>query len=50
MMTLMADWSNNMNLIIHSAGILDSYNATSYEKLIQDFEIVRYGQTLFQRL
>ena len=48
MMTLMADWSNNMNLIIHSAGILDSYNATSYEKLIQDFEIVRYVKRYFR--
>ena len=48
MLTLMADWSNNMNLIIHSAGILDGYNSTSYEKLIQDFEILRYVKRYFK--
>lgn len=48
MMTLMADYANNMNLIIHSAGILDGYNATSYEKLIQDFEILRYVKRFFK--
>ncbi|MEG0875149.1 MAG: trimethylamine methyltransferase family protein [Clostridiales bacterium] len=42
MITLMADWENHMNFIIHSAGILDGYAATSYEKVISDFEIVRY--------
>lgn len=42
MITLMADWENHMNFIIHSAGILDGYASTSYEKVIQDFEIVRY--------
>ncbi|MBQ2764123.1 MAG: trimethylamine methyltransferase family protein [Firmicutes bacterium] len=48
MLTLMADFSNNMNLVIHSAGILDGYNSTSYEKVIQDFEIVRYVKRYFR--
>lgn len=44
----MADFSNHMNLIIHSAGILDGYNSTSYEKVIQDFEIIRYVKRYFR--
>lgn len=42
MITLMADFENHMNFVIHSAGILDGYASTSYEKVIQDFEIIRY--------
>ncbi len=42
MITLMACYMNNMNLIIHAAGILEGYNATSYEKVLQDFEILKY--------
>ena len=48
MMTLMADYANHMNLVIHSAAILDGYNSTSYEKVIQDFEIVRYVTRYFR--
>ncbi len=48
MMTLMADYANHMNLIIHSAGILDGYGSTSYAKIIQDFEIVRYVTRFFK--
>ncbi|MBQ9068950.1 MAG: trimethylamine methyltransferase family protein [Eggerthellaceae bacterium] len=42
MITLMTDYTNHMNLVIHSAGILDGYATTSYEKVIQDFEIIGY--------
>lgn len=42
MITLMACYENDMNLIIHAAGILDGYNAVSYEKVLQDFEILNY--------
>lgn len=31
---------NKMNLIIHSAGIMEGYSAVSYEKVICDFEII----------
>ena len=31
-----------MNFIVHSAGILDGYAYTSYEKVISDFEVNRY--------
>jgi len=40
MMSLMATAQAGMNLIIHSAGILDSYNSMSYEKLVIDLEII----------
>ena len=42
MLTLLADYEAHMNFIIHTAGILDGYNSTSYEKVLQDFEILRY--------
>jgi len=40
MMTLMATAQARTNFIIHSAGILDSYNSMSYEKFIVDLEII----------
>ncbi|MEL7563425.1 MAG: trimethylamine methyltransferase family protein [Dehalobacterium sp.] len=40
MMSLMATAQAGMNLIIHSAGVLDSYNSMSYEKLIVDLEMI----------
>ncbi|MDO5411020.1 MAG: trimethylamine methyltransferase family protein [Lachnospiraceae bacterium] len=42
MITLMACYENNMNLIIHAAGILDGYNGVSYEKVLADFEVLNY--------
>lgn len=42
MMNLMTSWQVGINLMVHSVGILDSFNSVSYEKLIQDFEIIRY--------
>lgn len=41
-MTFLACAQNKVNFIIHSAGILDGYAYTSYEKVISDFEVVRY--------
>lgn len=47
---LMVAKENNASLIIHSAGILDSYSAVSYEKFILDLQnidyIVRLGTSL----
>jgi len=40
MMTLMACAEAKMNLIIHSAGILDSYNSMSFEQCIVDLELI----------
>ncbi len=41
-LTLLACCQNKVNFIIHSAGILDGYTCTSYEKVISDFEVIRY--------
>lgn len=42
MLTYLVCRQNDMNLIVHSAGILDSYTCVSYEKLITDFEVIDY--------
>lgn len=42
MLTYLACRENKMNLIVHGAGILDSYTCVSFEKLIMDFEIMEY--------
>lgn len=42
MMTCMACKQSGINLMVQSAGIIDSYLAVSYEKLISDFEIIDY--------
>jgi trimethylamine--corrinoid protein Co-methyltransferase len=40
MMSMLIACQNRVNLIVHSAGILDSYAATSYEQFIVDIEII----------
>jgi trimethylamine---corrinoid protein Co-methyltransferase len=40
MLTFLATFAAKTNVIIHSAGIMDSYNAMSYEKFIVDLEII----------
>lgn len=40
MMSMLLACQNKVNLIIHSAGILDSFAATSYEQFIVDLEII----------
>ncbi len=42
MMNLMLCVQNGVNLIYHSAGILDGFALMSYEKLVADFEIINY--------
>ena len=42
LLTYLSCCQNKVNFIIHSAGILDGYSYTSYEKVISDFEIIRY--------
>jgi trimethylamine--corrinoid protein Co-methyltransferase len=41
MMSMMVAFQSKVNLIVHSAGILDSFGAMSYEKFIVDLEIIR---------
>ena len=40
MMSMLLACQNRVNLIVHSAGILDSYAATSYEQFIVDIVVV----------
>lgn len=42
MMTCMAAMENKVDLMIHGCGIMDSYACMSYEKMMVDFEIIRY--------
>ena len=41
MMSMLVARQSQVNLIIHAAGILDSYGAMSYEKFMVDLEIIR---------
>ena len=40
MMSMLTACQNHVNLIVHSAGILDSFAATSYEQFIVDIEMI----------
>lgn len=40
MIVMLTACSEGMNYIVHSAGILDSFNAMSYEKFIVDLEVI----------
>ncbi|WP_170302104.1 trimethylamine methyltransferase family protein [Desulfosarcina widdelii] len=40
MLNMLATFQNGVNFVVHSAGILDSYSAISYEKFIMDIEII----------
>lgn len=42
MLSYLACRQNEMNLIVHGAGVLDSYICVSFEKLMMDFEIKEY--------
>ncbi len=48
MITLMACKENKMNLVVHSAGILDGFSAMSYEKVILDFEVVEFVERYYR--
>lgn len=40
MMSMLVACQNEVNLIVHSAGVLDSYGATSFDQFIVDLEII----------
>lgn len=42
MMTYLACRQSGVNLIVHGAGILDSYTCVSFEKVMMDFEVMEY--------
>jgi trimethylamine--corrinoid protein Co-methyltransferase len=41
MMSMLVAFHSKVNLIVHSAGILDNFSGMSYEKFIVDLEIIR---------
>ena len=41
MMTMMATLQGHTSFILHSAGILDSFSAMSYEKFAADLEVIK---------
>ncbi len=48
MMTLMTCKENKMNLVMHSAGILDGFSCMSYEKVILDFEVIEFVERFYR--
>lgn len=40
MLSMLTAWQNRVNLIVHSAGILDSFSGISYEQFIMDMELI----------
>lgn len=46
MMTCMAAMESRVDLMIHGCGIMDSYACMSYEKMLVDFEIIRYAKRM----
>lgn len=48
MMTLMACYMAKTNYMIHAAGVMNGYVTTSYDKIMQDFEIIRYVKRFFE--
>lgn len=48
MFTMLNACLNGVNLIVHSAGMLDSYAATSYEQFIVDLEIISMIESYMQ--
>lgn len=47
MLTFSSAYRHGINLIMEAGGVMDSVNATSYEKMIVDFEIIRQVKASF---
>lgn len=50
MMSMLVACQSDVNLIVHSAGILDSFGATSYEQFVVDLEIISMIQAFLTDL
>lgn len=48
MMTCFSSYMNKINFVIHSGGIVAGFNALSFEKMIIDFEVIRYVKRCFR--
>ena len=46
MMTCLAAMESKVDLMIHGCGIMDGYACMSYEKMMVDFEIIRYAKRI----
>lgn len=47
MLTFSSAYRHGINLILEAGGVMDSVNATSFEKMIVDFEIIRQVKASF---
>ena len=50
MMAMFVSLQEKVNLILHSAGILDGYAAMSYEKFVSDLEVIRMAEYYFEEM
>lgn len=47
MLTFSSAYRHGINMVMEAGGVMDSVNATSFEKMIVDFEIIRQVKTSF---
>ena len=47
MLTFYSAWRHGINMVMEAGGVMDSVNATSFEKMIVDFEIIRQVKAAF---
>lgn len=47
MLTFSSAYRHRINLVMEAGGVMDSVNATSFEKMVIDFEIIRQVKTSF---
>ena len=47
MLTFSSAYRHGINLILEAGGVMDSVNATSFEKMVIDFEIIRQVKASF---
>lgn len=47
MLTLSSAYRHGINLVMEAGGVMDSVNATSFEKMVVDFEIIRQVKVAF---
>lgn len=50
MLTFSSAYRHGINLVLEAGGVMDSVNATSFEKMIVDFEIMRQAKFSFQNV
>lgn len=47
MLTFSSAYRHGINMVMEAGGVMDSVNATSFEKMVIDFEIIRQVKTAF---